>query len=219
MNVRKATLALTLGLGLCMGLLGCGADPGAEFIDGDYVDHDLPISGALQKIVQGYDLLHSGSNAAARQVFLQVIADRPKNADLSMAKVGIGISDMRTLGTMEGLAEFREAYEADGTNPDARVFLAGALLSRAGNDGADVHEAVSLLEGIDPGNASFIYEDRFQTGMSNAEVHAILAYAYKLVGENTKSATQASIARSLDANLDDTTVDQILLVLDFLSQG
>lgn len=217
MNVRKTALAMTMGLGLCLGLLGCGADPGADFMDGDYIDHNLPISGALQKIVQGYDLLHSGSNQAARQVFLQVIQDQPKASDLSMAKVGIGISDMRTLGTSEGMTEFREAYNADNTNADARVYLAGALISRGENE--NIQEAVSLLEGLDAGNASFIYEDRFQTGLSNAEAHALLAYAYAIDGQTSKSKTQADIARSLDANMDDTTVDQILSTLAFIAQG
>jgi len=211
---KNGILGLLAVAALSVTLLGCGAEPGGDFLDGDTFDQQMPISGALQKIAQAYDLLASGSISSARQSFLVVVEDRPKAADLSMAKVGVGFCDVRTLGSSEGLAEFEEAFTADPTNPDARVGLAGALISRGKPE--DVRRAVTLLEEIDKGNTNFVYTDRWKLGISNAEVHALLAYAYRLTGDKDKSRVQADIARALDANLDDTTVDQILSVLEFI---
>jgi len=98
---------------------------------------------------------------------------------------------------------------------EASITLFPTLLAGQASS-EDITEAVSLLEGIEAGNQNFTYEDRFKLGISNAEVHALLAYAYRLAGQKDKSKVQADIARALDANMDDTTVDQILSVLDFI---
>ena len=111
MTKRRAICAVGLALMLSIGLLGCGADPGAEFLDGDIFDTDLPIGGTLQRIVQGYEQLAAGQHLTARTTFLTVINDKPKAADLSMAKVGVGYVDVRTLGSSEAIQEFKRYFE------------------------------------------------------------------------------------------------------------
>ena len=211
---RKLVVLSLLSLSITLGIFGCGANPGAEFVDGDIGDYGLPINGVTQKVQQGYQYLAAGSYNAARTTFEQVLADRPTSEQRSQALIGVAYSDARTLGTAEGMAEFKEGYETDNSNPDARVGYAGALITRGTQD--DIILAVQLLEGLDPGNANFVYEDRFNLGITNAEVHALLAYAYRAAGEETKSDQQAAIARTLDANMDNTAVDQILDVLSFI---
>jgi len=211
---RKLGLLVVLGLSVTLGIFGCGANPGAEFIDGDIDDYGLPVNGVDQKVQQGYQYLAAGSYNAARGTFEQVLADRPSSSQRSQALVGVGFADSRTLGTSEGIAEFQQAYETDGTNPDARVGYAGALITRGRQE--DIQLAVQLLEGLSPGNPNFTYTDRFNLGISNAEVHALLAYAYRANGDTAKSNQQAEIARTLDANMDNTAVDQILDVLSFI---
>jgi hypothetical protein len=206
--------ALVASAILMMGLLGCGADPGGSFLDDGFTNQSLPIGGVLEQIQLGYQDLKNESYTGARGRFLRIIGDGPQNSDASMAWAGVGFTDTRQLGTAEGIAEFETAFELDNSNPDARVGLAGALISRG--EPADIDRAVTLLEGLDSGNPSFTYADRFGLGISNAEVHALLAYALRVDGQVEKSNTQKDIAGNLDANVDDTTVDQILTVLAFL---
>lgn len=213
--VRRKMLVLTiLGLTVTLGVFGCGANPGGEFIDGDVGDIGLPVNGVTQRVQQAYQYLAAGSYNAARATFNEALADRPTAQQKSQALVGVGFCDARTLGTSEGMAEFTDAYAEDHSNPDARVGYAGALITRGSQ--ADIALAVQLLEGLDPSNVNFVYTDRFGLGISNAEVHALLAYAYKANGDTLKSAQQADIARTLDASLSNTAVDQILDVLSFI---
>lgn len=208
---RGALLACLVGIGA---LLGCGADPGGDFLEDGFGPQSLPIGGAAEKIQVGYQRLESGNLTSARAEFLEVIDDNPSNADASQAWAGVGFVDTRQLGTAEAIREFERAIELDPGNPDARVGLAGALISRG--EPADIDTAIDLLQGLDTGNPSFVYEDRFKLGITNAEVHALLAYALRVDGQINASNTQRNIAQQLDANVDDTTVDQILAVLAFL---
>ncbi len=210
----KVLVLLMVGVVLGGGMVGCGANPGGDFLGGDVGDIGLPVNGVSEKIQVAYQYLSSGSLTAARGAFLEVLSDNPSQAERAQALAGIGFVDTRLYGSSEGMAEFEQAYQADSSNPEARVGLAGALISRGASD--DVARAVELLEGLDPGNPNFVYQDRFNLGISNAEVHALLAYAYRIKGDLSNSQQQADIARSLDASVDDSTVDQILAVLAFI---
>ncbi len=208
------TEALMVCALLAMSLMGCGADPGGDFFDDGFGPDSLPIGGILNAIQTSYQALSDGQLSTARGGFLKIIGDSPNNQQASQAWAGVGWVDTRNLGTAEGFQEFETAYDLDNSNPDARVGFAGALISR-GNP-ADIKQAISLLQGLDPGNVSFVYADRFNLGITNAEVHALLAYALRVDGQLEQSKIQKDIAESLDANVDDTTVDQILSVLNFL---
>lgn len=211
-SLRRAVLLA--GTLLLVGLVGCGADPGGDFLDDGFTQDGLPIGTIQEKIVSAYEALAANSLTQARNSFLTIIGDGPSDANKSQAWAGIGFVDARNLGTAEAITEFQTAYDLDNTNPDARVGLAGALISRG--TAADIDEAINLLEGLDTGNPSFTYTDRYKLGISNAEVHAMLAYALRVDGQVQASNTQRDIAQNLDANVDDTTVDQILDVLAFL---
>lgn len=213
MRAEKRAL-LAGGMGILLALLGCGADPGGDFLDDGFGPQVLPIAGASEKIQTGYQQLSAGALTGARGIFLQVIGDNATAGERSQAWTGVGFVDTRQLGTAEGIEEFETGFSLDNTNPDARVGLAGALISRG--EPADIDRAITLLQGIQPGNENFVYTDRFRLGISNAEVHALLAYALRVDGQLQASQRQRDIAQNLDANVDDTTVDQILSVLAFL---
>ena len=209
---QKLGILSLLGVLLSFSIFGCGANPGGD-LDGIDITGQIP-NGIDEKISAGYDSLESGQNNTARLTFNIVIQDSPNTKQKSQAYVGVAYADTRDLGSSEGLAEFKLGYEQDSTNPDARVGYAGALITRGRSD--DILLAIELIEGLDTGNPNFVYEDVFNLGISNAEVHALLAYAYKAAGSDTKSAQQAAIAAQLDASVDNTTVDQILDVLAFI---
>lgn len=212
-GIAGKILAMVVGACLLGPSLGCGADPGGDFLD-DGFGPGLPIGGVAEEIQLAYQQLAGGSHTAARGKFLAVVDDNPTTQEASQAWAGIGFVDTRQLGTAEGLVEFEKAWELDDKNPDARVGLAGALISRG--QPADIDRAIDLLRGLDPGNENFVYQDRFDLGITNAEVHALLAYALRVDGQTAASNVQRGIAQQLDANVDDTTVDQILSVLAFL---
>jgi len=195
-------------------LAGCGSDPGGDFVIGDIDQAQLPISGASQKIADAFGLLRAGSATQSRELFNKVLTDSPSTSDRALAWAGVGFADVRLKGSQDGINEFETALGIDSSSPEARVGLAGALISRGAN--LDVLRSIELLQGLGPNNPEFIYQDRFGLGISNAEVHALLAYALFVSGDQAGSNTQANIARRLDANFANTNVGNILDVISFI---
>lgn len=214
MKTIKASLLAT-GVILLGGLLGCGADPAPDLFDDGFGREILPVGGILDEIEAGYQSIRNGQFTSAREKFTNLLTAQPTDAQASMIWTGIGYIDIRQLGTAEGQSELKRAHDLDPTNEDARVLYAGILISRG--EPADIDQAVDLLKGIDPPkNPDFPYADRFNLGISKAEVHALLAYALKLDGQDETSEIHRTIAEREDADVNDTTVDQILSVLEFL---
>jgi tetratricopeptide (TPR) repeat protein len=197
-------------------LTGCGSDPGGDFINGSNQANQLPISGPQQKLQEGFGLYKAGSFTQARDVFLKIIGDSPSAADRAQALAGVAFTDVRLKGSQDGIAEFEQALTADSKNQDARVGLAGALISRGAP--TDILRSIELIQGIDPGNPDFVYTDKFGTGIKNAEVHALLAYALFVSGDQAGAQTQIAIARRLDPNFTNTNVGQIINVISFIPQ-
>jgi hypothetical protein len=217
-----ATESLWFGFGLRVLLLaialvtiGCGSDPGGEFISGNVQNNQLPIAGAQQRLLDGFSSFKSGGYTAARDTFLQITSDSSSVAtDKAEAYAGMGFCDVRLKGSQNGIPSFQQALVLDSKNQDARVGLAGALISRGAT--ADIAQAIDLLQGIDPGNAEFVYTDKYGIGIKNAEVHALLAYALFVSGDHAGATTQMGIARRLDPNYNNTNVGQILNVISFI---
>lgn len=213
-SVMKSYLAGACSMLVLLAIAGCGADPGGEFVNGDFAQTTIPISGPTQKIQQGYTLFKAGNFLGSEGVFRQVIADNPTPSDQAEALAGLGFSLVRQRGSSAGIPSFEQALELDARNSNARVGLGGALISRGSR--ADIERAVEVLQGIAPGNPEFTYVDAFGIGIRDPEVHALLAYALFVQGDRTNANNQAEIARSRDADLDDTATDQILEVLGFI---
>lgn len=216
MNSAKRGLNLVLLVVFAVALIGCGSDPGGDFIVGDTKSSQLPISGPQQKLVEGFTQFKNGAFTTARDLFLKILGDSPSAADRAQALAGVGFCDVRLKGSQDGIAEFEQAIATDSKNQDARVGLAGALISRGAP--TDILRAIELLQGIDPGNPEFVYTDKFGTGIKNAEVHALLAYALFVSGDQAGAQTQIAIARRLDPNFNSTNVGQIINVISFIPQ-
>lgn len=197
-------------------LTGCGSDPGGDFIVGDKSNSQLPISGPAQKLIEAFNSFKAGSYTTARDQFLIILGDSPNAADRAEAQAGVAFCSVRLLGSQAGIADFEKGLLSDSKNQDCRVGLAGALVSRGAP--ADILRAIDLIQGIDPGNAEFTYVDTFGTGIKNAEVHALLAYALFVSGDSVNSQVQIGIARRLDPNFDKTNTGQIINVISFIPQ-
>jgi Tfp pilus assembly protein PilF len=204
---------ITLIVSLC--LLGCGAAPGGDSLDGANGDIGMPLSGAAQNNSTAWSLFKDGSYSGAKTAFNKTIASTEATAtELADAYAGLGWCEMKLNGSNESIAHFRSALAKSSTQKDARVGLGGALLSLGTRDAVD--ESVTVLTGIDTGNANFQYVDNYNTGVSNAEAHAMLAYGYFVQGNRTKADQHMAIARDLDSQYAGTTVDQIDEVLSFI---
>lgn len=200
---------------ISLGILGCGASPGGDSLDGANGDLGLPLSGAAAKVQTSWSLFKDGSLSAAKQSFQQVASSSDATSkDLADAHAGIGWVNVKQSGSSAGISDFRASLAKDASQPDARVGLAGALISKGTR--TDIDEVVEVLSGIDPGNPNFTYVDEFNTGVSNAEAHAMLAYAYFVQGNRAKADEQIKIASDLDAEFSNTPVDQIREILAFI---
>ncbi len=194
--------------------LGCGAAPGGDSLDGANGDIGLPISGVAQDIQTSWTLFKDGSYSASKAAFNQALTADATAAEKAEIHAGIGWADVKLSGSNAGISSFRQALELSTSQKDARVGLAGALISKGTRE--DMSEVVSLLEGIDSGNSNFTYVDQYNTGVSNAEAHAMLAYAHFVLGNTTTAREQIKIASDLDSQYTNTPVDQIAAVLQFI---
>jgi Tfp pilus assembly protein PilF len=209
------TVPRIIAILLSLIMLGCGAAPGGDSLDGANGDIGLPLSGASQKITESWNLFKDGSYSSSKAMFEQSLSSGDAvSSEIADAYAGIGWCNVKLNGSASGISDFRNAINTKTSQAEARVGLAGALLSKGTK--ADIDEAVTVLEGIDPNNANFTFNDQFNTGVSNAEVHAMLAYGYFVQGNQTKSEQQMAIARDLDSEYSGTTVDQIDEVLSFI---
>jgi hypothetical protein len=204
-----------LAIILSLGILGCGAAPGGDSLDGANGDLGLPLSGAAAKVQTSWSLFKDGSLSAAKQSFQQLVDSEDATAvDLAEAHAGIGWVNVKQSGSSAGIADFRAAIAKSAGQADARVGLAGALISKGTR--TDLDEVVEVLKAIDSNNANFIYVDQYNVGVSNAEAHAMLAYAYFVQGNRAKADQQIKIASDLDAENTGTSVDQIQEILSFI---
>jgi len=215
--VKLKRYVLTIAIaGAARMLVGCGSDPGGDFIQGSQATSTLPITGPSQLLTTAFASFKSGAFTTARDQFTTILGDSPNASDRAQAEAGVAFCDVRLKGSQDGISEFEQALTFDSKNQDARVGLAGALVSRGAP--ADILRAIDLLEGIDPGNPNFVYTDKFGTGIKNAEVHALLGYALFVSGDQAGANTQVGIAKQLDPNFANTNTGQIINVISFIPQ-
>jgi hypothetical protein len=111
---------------------------------------------------------------------------------------------------VNGLADFTQA----GNHPESILGKACALVQRAQMN--DLREAVGLFESLGLGAPSFVLSvTHTAIGVTNAEAHAFLAWAYYGrgdPGDMDKSLAQINAARQQDSSLT-STVGQIYLAL------
>lgn len=128
----------------------------------------------------------------------------------SLAKNGSPIGDSTTDSVILTFEKIGEARLMDWTNTslyDARAGLAFALMSR--NAAGDVDRARKLIERIAPDlsnpaapafNPYFAYLPERGNGLTNGMVHALLAYAYFLLGNTDAAKSQIEYAYQREPN-------------------
>jgi len=111
---------------------------------------------------------------------------------------GLGWARAKANGLVTGMSDFTQA----GSLVEAELGMASALIQRAQLD--DVKQAVTLFETIQLGAPSFVLTvTHAAIGISNAEAHAMLAYAYYwrgASGDDIKARDQINAARQQDSS-------------------
>lgn len=214
-KLYKNIILRTLLLVASLLMVGCGAAPGGDSLDGANSDLGLPLSGASENNSAAWNTFKDSSYSASKTLFSKTINSGDATAaDLSEAYAGRGWAEVKLSGSSHGISDFRLALDKNPSQPEALVGLAGALISKG--ERTNIDEAVTLLEKLSSGVGNFTFVDRYNVGVTNAEAHAMLAYAYFVQGNRAKADEQISIARDLDSQFAGTPVDQIDEILSFI---
>lgn len=209
---KKHLTAVLLVIPLLLGLTGCTGGVNGEGTSNYSQDVGTPIVRGNSFNDAGWSYVEKGQYSSAIAQFNTVLADNPTEDEKSEANNGIGWAKAK-MGTLkDGVPWFEKAI---GISNDAKVGLASAYLQRASK--SDMEMVVDLLyKQLGKEKANFIYTPRRNSGVTNAEVHAMLAYAFASTEQNEMAQQQIEIAKQLNPAWENTTIDQLGKVVDFL---
>ena len=99
---------------------------------------------------------------------------------------------------------------------DAKVGLGAAYIQQATL--SDMEEAIDVLyKQLGKSKPRFNYIPSRPTGVTNAEVHAMLSYAFAVTGDTEKSDEQLTYAKELDPDYSGKSIAQLFSAIDFLN--
>ncbi len=201
-----------LVLPLIFGLTGCSGGVNGEG-DNTYSQNvGTPIVRGNAFNDLGWENIAKGQYDSAITQFNKVLNDNPTADEKAEANNGIGWAKSYLGELKDGMNWFEAAKDISN---DAKVGLAAAYLQKASR--SDMEMVIDLLfKQLGQENEHFAYTARRNTGVSNAETHAMLAYAYASVGENDKARDQLEYAKELDPDFEGTSLEQMATVIEFL---
>lgn len=207
---KKKIIALLISLPLVMGLTGCSGGVNGEGTKDYSIGTPIVRGNAFNDL--GWEYIGKGQYDSAIAQFNKVIADNPTPDELTEADNGLGWARSFRGQLKDGMPWFEKA--APGSN-DAKVGLAAAYLQKASRD--DLEKVIDLLhKQLGKENPHFTYTARRNTGVSNAEVHAMLAYAFAATGADDEGREQLEYAKELNEKEPSATFAQLSSVVDFL---
>jgi len=161
---------------------------------------------------KGWDLMNKGQWESAVGAFQQVLSDNPTAEEAAEANNGLGWARSR-IGTLaDGMPWFGKALAL---SDDAKVGFGAAYVQKGSK--TDLEMAVDIFfKQLGKENSHFHYVPRRNTGMSDAEVHALLAYAYAGVGNEQEALDQMSFAKELNPEWAGSTIGQLDKMVEFL---
>lgn len=165
-----------------------------------------------EKLKSGWDAMQSGNWGGAILYFEDAINDsRSTTEERQQAYNGRGWARVKYYDTLAGMSDFIQA----GNLKESRLGYALGLIQQSTQSG--IAQAVTILETdvglLDPNSKMTIEHQGI--GVSNAEAHAMLAYAYfwrAQVGDAAKARDQILAARAEDAT-ETSSVFQIFKTL------
>ncbi|MFZ2961418.1 MAG: tetratricopeptide repeat protein [Candidatus Ozemobacteraceae bacterium] len=209
---RSTLLVLAFALPATMFLSGCGGGVAGEGTNTYSQTSGTPIVRSDSFNDKGWTLIGLGQYESAVAAFNQVLNDSPTDDERSEANNGLGWARSHLGSLADGIPWFENAIAKSN---DAKVGLAAAYIQKGSK--ADLEKAVDLLyKQIGGENANFHYVPRRATGVSDAECHALLAFAMAGVGRNDDALMQMDYAKELNPNYAGTTIEQMGKMVDFL---
>jgi tetratricopeptide (TPR) repeat protein len=199
--LKRERLWIGIGLLLVFLLSGCtgGGGIGSESGQGSI----------LLNIQEGWENIDKGDFDTAIEKFNQALSLLPEEKEKTEAITGLGWAYAKKGDIDSAISQFEKVKNLSN---DANIGYVGVLLARGKSD--DYQLAVDLLEHIDQYGGGLDNYSSSRTGVSNAEAHALLAYAYYLVGDSDKSKEHIERAQELDPNSE--SISDIKTALELL---
>ncbi len=209
---KKALILFLAALPLAVILSGCSGGVNGEGTNQYSQTNGTTIVRGSSFNDSGWELITKGQYESAITMFNKVLADSPTAQEEAEANNGLGWARSR-LGKLEdGMLWFEKAINY---SDDAKVGLAGAYIQRSSK--ADLEMAADLLfKSLGKENPHFKYTARRPTGVTDAECHAMLAYAFAAIGRAEEATEQLEYAKELQPNWASSTADQVGRMVDFL---
>lgn len=213
MKKHFKTFILLLGVVIVTGITGCsGGGVNGEGTSSS-ADINAPVVRGNVTNDAGWNYVNKGQYESAIKYFNDVLADSPTVEERAEANNGIGWAKAKNGKMKDGMKWFQLAADY---SDDAKVGLAAAYLQQASL--SDLEEVIDILY-VQLGHKSdsFAYIPRRNTGVTNADVHAMLAYAFAATGDSENAEKQLNIAKELQPNYTGTTLAQIISAIEFLN--
>ena len=211
-NQLKIFIMLLLAIPLVLGITGCSGGGVNGEGSGSY-DSGTPVVRGNIYNDTGWEYIAKGQYDSAIKHFNDVLADSPTESERAEANNGIGWAKTYNGKLKDGMKYFQMASDYC---DDAKVGLAAAYIQQASL--ADMEEVIEILfVQLGDSKPRFNFVANRPIGVSNAEVHAMLAYAYAAVGETEKSEEQLTYAKELEPEYTGKSIAQLFGAIEFLN--
>ncbi|KAF1080434.1 MAG: hypothetical protein GQF41_3258 [Candidatus Rifleibacterium amylolyticum] len=212
--MKKHLGLILLALSLAVGLTGCSGGVNGEGDSSYSYDIGTPIVRGNTFNDQGWAHIDKGQYDSAITQFNKVLGDNPTDDEKAEANNGIGWCKAYLGQLKDGMPWFEKA---SAISDDAKIGLAGAYIQMASR--SDMEKVIDLIfKQLGKEDPHFKYVARRNTKVSDAEAHAMLAYAYAATGHDELAREQLDYAKELSPNWEGTTLDQLGKVVEFLLQ-
>ncbi len=209
---RRFLFGVLIALPVMIFLSGCGGGVNGEGTNQYPQTGGIPIVRADSFNDQGWDLFAKAQYESAIGMFQKVLADNPTPEEEAEANNGLGWARARLGMLTDGMPWFEKAA---GLSDDAKVGLAAAYVQKGSK--TDLEIALRILyRDLGKENPHFHYVPRRKNGVTDAEVHALLAYIYAALGKNDEALDQMDFAKELNPQWANTTIDQLDKMVTFL---
>ncbi len=213
-NQFKIFIMLLISIPLAIGITGCSGGGVNGEGKGTY-DTGTPIVRGNVYNDTGWEYIEKGQYDSAIKYFNDVLAESPTEGEKAEANNGIGWAKTFNGKLKDGMKYFQLASDLC---DDAKVGLAAAYIQQASL--SDMEEAIEILY-VQLGNSKpkFNYNPNRHTGVCNAEVHAMLAYAFAATGDTERSEEQLAYAKELQPNYEGKSLEQLFSAIEFLNNN
>ena len=181
-KTMKLMLILIMSLFIFL-LTGCGGTTEKSGTVSHITDGNVLNSAWEAYYASGYD--------AARVTFAGALEEEENFDSITLAELnnGMGWAMAKTDGFKYAKPYFEKAQKLV---PDAKIGLAACHLSSM--DKENIKTGITLLESLNINNAYYEYVFKYDTGVTNAQVHSLMGVLYYLNGDTGKATSQFNVA-------------------------